>query len=230
LNKSENVKSHFEEEAIEFDKIILKLIPYYKDMVKALINAIPFNNDDSIKVLDLGCGTGTISESLINKFPNAKVTCLDIAENMIELAKVKLKGHKDINYVLADFYHVNFSEKYDVILSSLALHHLITDDDKIEVYKKIYDTLNEGGAFFNADDTLGSNDHLQKLYIAKWKEFMNLKISMDEIENKWIPTHKAEDNPSKLFDQLNWLHNIGFKDVDVIWKYYKFAVFGGYKL
>jgi len=36
-----------------------------------------------------------------------------------------------------------------------------------------------------------------------------------------------EDNTAKLVDQVNWLINIGLVDVDVIWKYYNFAVYGG---
>jgi tRNA (cmo5U34)-methyltransferase len=225
----EKVKSHFEEEAKEFDETILKLIPNYKEMINALISSIPFNHQDSIRVLDLGCGTGTISKNLKEIFPNAKVSCLDLAENMIEMAKIKLNRYNNIDDITGDFYHFKFSEKYDVIISSLALHHLVTDNDKIEFYKKIYESLNSGGVFFNADVVLGSNDYLQDLYLKKWKEFMNQSVSMDEIENKWIPASREEDNPAKLIDQLNWLHDIGFKDVDVIWKYYGGAVYGGFK-
>ena len=213
----EKVKSHFEEEAKEFDETILKLIPNYKEMINALISSIPFNHQDSIRVLDLGCGTGTISKNLKEIFPNARVSCLDLAENMIEMAKIKLNKYNGIDYITNDFYHFKFSEKYDVIISSLALHHLVTDNDKIEFYKKIYESLNPGGVFFNADVVLGSNDYIQGLYLEKWKEFMNQSVSMEEVENKWIPTAEEEDNPAKLLDQLNWLHDIGFKDLDVIW-------------
>lgn len=229
MKKSDKVKAHFEEEAKEFDELILKLIPYYEDMIKALISSIHFDHADSIRVLDLGCGTGTITKTLKEKFKYANVTCLDLAENMIEMAKLKLDKYNDINYIIGDFYSLNFSEKYDVIVSSLALHHLVTDDDKIEFYKKIYDALNEGGIFCNADVVLGSNKYLQELYTTKWKEFMNQSISMKEIEEKWIPAAEEEDHPAKLMDQLDWLRDLGFRNVDVIWKYYGGAVYGGYR-
>jgi tRNA (cmo5U34)-methyltransferase len=225
----DKVKSHFEEEAAEFDELILKLIPHYEEMINALISSIPFNHENSIKVLDLGCGTGTITKSLKEKFKNANVTCLDLAENMIEMAKIKLDEYDNIDYITDDFYQFNFPKKYDVIISSLALHHLVTDDDKIEFYKKIYDYLSNNGVFFNADVVLGSNEYLQKLYLEKWKEFMNQTVSLEEIENKWIHAAEEEDNPAKLIDQLIWLHDIGFKDVDVIWKFYGGAVYGGFK-
>lgn len=229
MNKSDNVKAHFEEEATEFDELILKLIPHYEEMIDALINSIPYDEEDSVKVMDLGCGTGTITKSLKDKFNNANITCLDLAKNMIEMAKIKLNDYTDITYITGDFYHFKFPEKYDVILSSLALHHLEIDDDKKQFYKKIYEALNPGGVFLNADVVLGANDYLQTLYLEKWKEFMNKSVEMKEIEEKWIPAAEEEDHPATLIYQLDWLRDIGFKDVDVIWKYYGGAVYGGFK-
>ncbi len=37
----EAVKKHFEEEAKEFDKIILRLVPYYSEMIDGIVSAIP---------------------------------------------------------------------------------------------------------------------------------------------------------------------------------------------
>lgn len=229
MKKSDKVKSHFEEEAREFDETILKLIPHYKDMIDALTSSIPFEVDAEIKVLDLGCGTGTVTKTLKKKFKNAHVTCLDLAENMIEMAKIKLKNQNDIKYVTGDFYEYNFTDKYHVIVSSLALHHLATDEDKKMFYKKIYNALAPGGMFLNADAVLAPNKALQEVYTSKWEEFMNLSISMEEIEEKWVPTAETEDHPAKITDHLDWLREIGFKDVDIIWKYYHLAVYCGYK-
>ena len=129
MKKSDKVKAHFEEESAEFDEIILKLIPHYKDMINALISSIPFEHDAPVKVLDLGCGTGTVTKTLKEHFKNAHVTCLDLAENMIEMAKIKLNDYNDIEYTVGDFYEYNFTAKYDVIVSSLALHLLASDED-----------------------------------------------------------------------------------------------------
>lgn len=229
MKKSDKVKTHFEEEAKEFDEIILKLIPYYTDMIDALVNSIPFDCEVPVKVLDLGCGTGTVTKTLKEQFKNAQVTCLDLAENMIEMAKIKLNEYTDVEYVIGDFYEYNFSENYDVIVSSLALHHLATDDDKKGFYKKIYAALVHGGVFLNADAVLAPTEHLQEIYTTKWKEFMNLSISIEEIEEKWIPAAETEDHPAKLIDHIDWLRDTGFKDIDVIWKYYHIAVYGGSK-
>ncbi|OHD11000.1 MAG: methyltransferase type 12 [Spirochaetes bacterium GWD1_27_9] len=225
----ESIKKHFDEEAKEYDGIILKLIPYYNEMLTALILSIPFDKEKEINVIDLGCGTGTISKLIKEKFVNAKITCVDFASKMIDIAKFKLKDYKDINYIIEDFYKFEFDKKYDIAVSSLALHHLQTDSDKMDFYKKIYQGLNHGGMFFNADVILSQNDYLQKTYLAKWKEYMLKSVIEEEIEKKWFPSYNNEDKPSEIMKQLEWLKEIGFKQIDIIWKYYNFAVYGGYK-
>jgi tRNA (cmo5U34)-methyltransferase len=223
----DEVKSHFEDEATEFDRIILALIPHYQAMIRVLVEAIPFGRPEPIRVMDLGCGTGTVAAQVSDAFPNARITCLDVAENMIAIARTKLAAHPVVSYAAADFSDLEFCGEYDAILSSLALHHLATDEDKQKLYRRIYGSLAPGGVFYNADIVLASNDFLQALYMKAWRRFMGNNLSIEEIEGKWIPKYNEEDRPARLLDQLAWMTGIGFVDVDVLWKYYNFAIYGG---
>ena len=80
--------------------------------------------------MDLGCGTGNVSLAVKERFPRSKLTCVDLAENMIEMARTKLFKYSDIEYQIGNFSTLNFSNNYDVIISSLALHHLKSDEEK----------------------------------------------------------------------------------------------------
>lgn len=224
-----DVQEHFDSEAEAYDSLILTLIPNYSEMTDVLVNSIPFNEKKTFKVLDLGCGTGNISRKIKDKFPNSKIHCVDLAENMVKIAQKKLSNYSDITYETGDFQKISLNSDYEVIVSSLAMHHLKTDQDKKEVYQKVYESLTSGGVFYNADVVLGSTDYLQNLYIEKWKEFMALNHSHNEIENKWMPTHRREDKPAKMIDHIRWLQEAGFKQVDVLWKYYNYGVYGGLK-
>jgi tRNA (cmo5U34)-methyltransferase len=86
----DKIKNHFEQEAQEFDRIILELLPHYQAMVQALVKAIPFERSRAVRVIDLGCGTGMVTAKVLESFPSAHVTCLDVAENMIASARVRL--------------------------------------------------------------------------------------------------------------------------------------------
>lgn len=100
----------------------------------------------AVRGLDLGCGTGAVARHIKDSFLAAEITCVDIAENMLEMAKLKLSTGPSIRYQLADFRSYEFDEKYDAVVSSLALHHL-EDEEKKPFYGKIFKSLNSGGIF-----------------------------------------------------------------------------------
>jgi tRNA (cmo5U34)-methyltransferase len=225
----DRVRQHFEDEAREFDQLILTLIPGYPRMVEALVSAIQFGKESPIRVIDLGCGTGTVAQYVLRTFPHAHLTCVDLSANMIATARTKLAAYSNVRFAVGDFNAFTFYEEYDAVASSLALHHLVTAEDKKRFYRLIYQSLVPGGVFYNADVVLASNDCLQSMYMDQWRAFMRRTISREEIEGKWIAKYNTEDSPAKMLDQMTWLTEIGFIDVDVIWKYYNFAVYGGMK-
>jgi len=214
----QNIREHFEEEAHAFDRIIRCLIPYYPQMIEALVAALPFGQTTPIRVIDLGCGTGSIARVIKDSLPLTTLTCVDVAESMLVMAREKLGSGPNVRYQLANFETYEFDAQYDAVVSSLALHHLVTDGDKQVFHRKVYDSLAPGGVFYNADVILGSSDYLQEVYIHRWKWFMRQHVSEEEIEQKWMPKHYEEDRPAKLMEQLIWLQDIGFVEVDVLWK------------
>jgi tRNA (cmo5U34)-methyltransferase len=223
----DRIRQHFEEEARDFDRIILTLIPDYRQLVEALVSALPFERSAAIRVIDLGCGTETIGKAVLEAFPNAHLTCLDLAENMIAVARGKLAPFRNVSFVVSDF--AAFDGEYDAVVSSLALHHLVTDEDKKRLYRRIFARLLPGGVFYNGDVVLASSETLQTMYMRQWRAFMRRSIPDQEIEQKWIPKYEAEDRPARLVDHLDWLKEAGFSGADVLWKRYNFAVYGGTK-
>lgn len=225
----DRVQQHFDGEAPEFDAIVVKLIPGYAAMIEALAAALPFDPAAPVRAIDLGCGTGAVAEAVLLAFPRAEVTCVDVAANMIAMAQRRLARHTNVRYVAAGFSGFEFEGAYDAVVSSLALHHIESGEEKRRFYRRIFDALAPGGVFYNADVVLGSSGFLQSVYMRQWSAFMRRAVSNEEIENVWLPNYYAEDRPAKLADHLAWLAQAGFADVDVIWKRYNFAVFGGVK-
>jgi tRNA (cmo5U34)-methyltransferase len=76
---------------------------------------------------------------------------------------------------------------------------------------------------------LGASEHLQSAYLKRWKAFMQRQIPEEEVETVWLRKYREEDRPAQLVEQLTWLAGIGYENVDVLWKYYNFAVYGGVK-
>jgi len=224
----DRVREHFEQEAREFDELIVRLIPRYDEMLEALIAAIPFPPDRAIRVIDLGCGTGTLALRIRQRFPHSRITCLDFAENMLHLARTKLAGEKEMQFEQADFNTYVFKETYDAAVSSLALHHLVTGDAKLAFYRRLFAALVPGGVFWTADAALGATSALNDMYMEKWKEFMRRSMSEQQIEERFAKDSQ-EDHPAPLADHFRWLEGAGFVSPEVIWKYFYCGVYGAHK-
>lgn len=227
------VKRHFTEEALKFDKIIRRSIPFYPQMVEAIVDFMHFTGKPSPEILDLGAGTGEVAKQILLKFPNARITILDFVPEMLEIARHKLlpltKNKGQLRCIGADFGRWQFDQSYDAVVANLTLHHLRTDRDKRQNYRQIFKNLKPGGIFCVGDIILGTEDKLTKIYIEKWLEF--------QIANQWskreiaerMQRYKTEDCPAPLVKHLKWLMEAGFTGIDCVWKYYNFAVFGGKK-
>lgn len=225
----DKVRQHFDDEAAEFDSIIQRIIPFYEQMLDALADTLTFGPEQEIRVLDLGCGTGSVGERVAKRFPRARITSLDFSDQMLDMAKRKLGESSSREYVCQDLQDFQDIDSFDAIVSSLALHHLETDDDKEKFYKVIHQALRENGVFVNADVILGSSDAVQNVYMEHWREFMLRSVPAWEIEEVWLPKYREEDRPVSLMKHVDWLRNSGFETVDVVWKYYNFAVYGAWK-
>jgi tRNA (cmo5U34)-methyltransferase len=227
-SRFKEIREHFEKEAAVFDKLFFKVMPRYEEMMQTLIDALPFPNRKRLKIVDLGCGTGNLSRKLISAYPNAHITCIDMADNMLKMAKAKLKGNPNIDFWQGDIRDFNYRRKYDAILASMVLHH-VEGKDKPRFYRKLYNALSKGGVFFNIDIFLSSNIHLQKLYMDKWKKFMKANGLPAGKINDMITRHQREDRLVVFGDEMAIMRKAGFRCLEVPMKRYNFAVYGGLK-
>jgi tRNA (cmo5U34)-methyltransferase len=88
-----------------------------------------------------------LAERVLSRFLNAQLTCLDLAENMITMARAKLGHHPHVHYVAGDFNRFGLDGNCDVAVTSIAPHHLVTlvtNDDKRQLDRRIYEGLRSG--------------------------------------------------------------------------------------
>lgn len=221
------VKTHFEREAARFDEFFSKVAPFYKEAINALVLSLPFKSGKKRRIIDLGCGTGNITKAVKERYPDVSVVCVDLAANMLELAKVKLSGYKDVEYWCGNVQDYDYGGRCDAVISSLVLHHLEKNDKK-RFYRRIHDALLPGGVFYIADYVLPSNAYLARAFVQEWKKFMAKSLTSAQIA-ELLANHKREDRPAELIFELDLLRRSGFRDVDVVWKWCNFCVYGGVK-
>jgi tRNA (cmo5U34)-methyltransferase len=190
-------------------------------------------------IIDLGCGNGSITKTLVGVNDKLLSTLVDGSEHMLESAKNNIPSEniKDIiNISFQDLSHsFVIKEKADFIVSSLAIHHL-NEMEKNNLFKYIYTKLNLGGLFINYDPVLSPSPELEPFELLMWKDWiLNYEKEINPKREKsldYIPSQykSNKDNvPSTLDSQLEMLRRAGFLDVHLFYKYGLFCLFGGRK-
>lgn len=102
------------------------------------------------KILDLGCGTGLELDRIWQKNPDIEVTGVDLCTGMLD--KLLEKYHdKRLTTVHCDYFQYDFGHgKWDAVISFESLHHFLPED-KTELYRKVCQSLKEGGVFMLGD-------------------------------------------------------------------------------
>jgi tRNA (cmo5U34)-methyltransferase len=210
--------THFSETVDDYDTVADKVVMKDDELHNYLVNSISFDSNKELNILDLGCGTGHGMLLMLEKFPNSKITGIDFSNKMILASKEKLKDFSDrIKLLEKDFNEIEFNEKYDAIVSAIAIHNS-SHEQKIRLFKKIFDSLNENGIFINADFIQGESSELEIQYKNIYKTFLKKNLSGDELK-VWLRHAFEEDMPMKLSEQFKILREIGFKEIELIWQF-----------
>ena len=105
------------------------------------------------RLLDLACGTGSISERALARFPGAQVVALDVDPVMLELVAGALADDSRVQVVDRDLREPSWREglgEFDAVLSATALHWL--SEERLElVYRDVAGIVRPGGVFANRD-------------------------------------------------------------------------------
>ncbi|MFF5704711.1 class I SAM-dependent methyltransferase [Streptomyces sp. NPDC012794] len=118
------------------------------DMVEAVVGPAP-------RVLDLACGTGSITDRLLRRFPEATSTGLDLDPALLTIARGHFAGDDRVSFVTADLTDPHWRaalpyDSYDAVLTATALHWL-TGKELAVLYGQIAPLVRPGGVFMNAD-------------------------------------------------------------------------------
>lgn len=222
-----DVKTIFDGAAADYDRLRRQLVPGFDNFYGAVLERIPYERDAAIRVLDLGAGTGLLTALVAAAFPNATFTLADISSEMLGKARERFTGKANFHYQIVDLEHEPLTGEYEVAVSALALHHL-PHLQLADVFRKVYAVIVPGGAFINADQTLGTTPENERLYGERWISDVRAN-GCTEAEVQAALQRMTVDKTAALEDQLAWLRAAGFDHVDCWYKNYRFAVYSGRK-
>jgi len=218
---TEQIIRHFADQTKEYESLMSKLVPQYKKQQEIIDELLPEGSEKQLRVLDLGCGNGTLSELILKKFPNAYVVGFDLNPQMLDAYNEKLSefaGRYEL--IVGDFRFDSIGKNYDLVLAGLSLQHLTWGERK-DFYKLVFSALNPNGSFILDDIIIDEDWDTRKDHYKNWMEFI---ASNGEDPDFWLNKHLTKDYPVTLEDHFKWLEEAGFSKTDCYWRYHNFAI------
>lgn len=172
-----------------FDNMANEYVEYFGDDWEFIkeINEFANSFDKEDKILDLGCGSGYITNYLIEKGLNA--TGIDFSSEMIKIAK---KKYPKLNFLLDDFLNIEKHFDENSIDGLIAIYSLyfIPKEQFEEMLKSLSKVLKNGGLFlfvtqigteedYITTPLMTENDIKEELYVNYY-----MKDELEEILNR----------------------------------------------
>ncbi|MEW5692853.1 MAG: class I SAM-dependent methyltransferase [Candidatus Hydrogenedentota bacterium] len=167
--------------------------------------------------VDLGIGSGYFMRMFLREYVNLKIVGVDISNPMLCEARNYLSEFINrVHLVCGDIRRMNFkNEKFDIVISSLTIHHL-NDRDKKKVIKVVKKILKKGGLCIIWDKFTTSNK-IDSLYHSIWKKrMMGQGITAEEIIK--IEKRRRYDKLICLNRFIRMLERSGFVRVNTPYK------------
>ena len=163
------------------------------------------------RVLDVGTGDGRMIALVRAMHPGVPAVGIDFSDPMLDAARERFAGDDRPpelrNHDLSDALPDDLGT-FDLVVSSFAIHHL-PDDRKRTLYRELYDVLEPGGLFLHFEHVASATPRLEQ-------DFLDALGDVD-----------GEDPSNQLVlveHQCEWLREIGFADVDCLWKWRELAL------
>lgn len=163
----------------------------FKDKLARQIEIIPNG-----RLLDLACGTATLTIALKQKFPQAEIHGLDCDAKILRIARDKAsKNDAEIIFTEASSTELPYPDNYfDAVVSSLFFHHL-TPENKLKTLKETQRVLKPDG----------------NLYIADWGKSANLLMKIASLPIQWLDGATTKDSYQGKLPEL--MTEAGFSNI-----------------
>ncbi|MFD4247514.1 class I SAM-dependent methyltransferase [Streptomyces sp. NPDC058525] len=206
------------------------------DMVEALAGPAP-------RVLDLACGTGSITDRVLKRFPEATSTGVDLDPALLAIARGHFEGDDRVTFVTADLKDPEWRAAlphgtFDAVLTATALHWLHSKDLAV-LYGQLAPLVRPGGVFMNADHmpdpaTPGINaaerahrhagmDRAKESGVPDWREWWALAaadpVLAEAVAQRFeiYGEHADGDTPSEAWHARTLLE-AGFAEARTVWR------------
>jgi tRNA (cmo5U34)-methyltransferase len=217
-------------------EVVMPMLEVQEDLLRRLLSR---HQHPVARFLDLGAGDGAMSELVLSLNPHAEAVLVDFSEPMLARAEQRLAGGRGRwRVVRGDLSDPGWrtgvpAGGYGAAVSAFAIHHLPAAR-KRALFAELHGLLEPGAIFLNMD-YVAIDGPLRGL----WEEQMLANALRAERERggerseaeleRDLFSDDEDDRPDSTEDQLSWLRDAGFEQVEVNFKWAEAAIFGAVK-
>lgn len=216
------IEEQFNLMAKEYDANRRRFIPCFEDYYITATKMILSNIPAPKSILDLGAGTGLLSYYWYRECPEAEYVLVDIAEDMLAVSRKRFDGLSNICHQAMDYSKELPEKELDAIISALSIHHL-ENEQKKDLFKRIYEKLPAGGIFVNYDQFCSDSPEIDRWMNSFWESQLYSSGLTDHDVELWKERRKL-DRECSLEAEISMLRECGFANVQCIYSNHKFSV------
>ena len=216
-----SVATHLGIELAEYDARIRSFIPDYEEMLEVAAGAVPAK---ARTIVDLGIGTGALSQRCLEVARRARVVGIDADREILTVAAQRLGGRATC--VCSSFAKAEIP-RCDAVVASLALHHIRTQAAKLALFRRIAKALRRGGMLVSVDCYPAVNREFAERQHQAWKAHMQRTYTRRRTESL-LRAWSHEDFYMPLEIEMGLIRRAGLKP-EVLWRKRASAVIAAVK-
>ena len=213
IDMSHSVRQHLRLDIAEYDQTIRRWIPGYERMLEVAAQAVADVNPET--VVDLGAGTGGLSEAILEHEEVGAVVMLDVDPEMMEQGRTRLARFGDRARPTLRSFDEPF-ESCDAFAASLSLHHIPTIERKAALFRRAFEALRPGGVLVNADCCMPDDARERQALFEHWARHQVANGIPEEQAWAHFEEWAGEDTYLPLADELAALQEAGF-EAERVW-------------
>lgn len=182
-------------------------------------------------VLDIGCGAGNFTLSVLRQVPGLDCHLADLSQPMLDRAEQRVRGAGAgrVTAHQSDLRALGFADQsFDCILAGAVLHHLRDDADWKSTFASLYRWLKPAGRLYVADLATFDLPDTQEVMWNRYGDYLET-LGGKETRAAVFAYIEKEDSPRSLPYQLDLLKSTGFAQYDVLHRNSVFACYFGVK-
>jgi tRNA (cmo5U34)-methyltransferase len=223
MQSEHSVSAHLRLDTTEYDRIIRTYIPHYDEsrgvQLDLLAAALAL---DARKIIDLGGGTGSLAEAILDRFSPCSVMVRDIDRTMLSVAEARLARFGS-RFAVEVGAFADPLPPVDAVVAAFALHHIRNLREKTDVYRRIREAIRTGGVFLNVDAVSGP---FWPSLRDEWAAFMAGEGFTLEQAYQNLDDWAAEDMYFSVHEELGAMAQGGFEHPECLWRRGPIAILG----